>query len=586
MHRPQFVAHPEDEAAITIEDQFYLGHERSLLLKPVTQEGANEVSLYLSTAEPYYDYFSSKVIKGPGRTTVPVTLEAIPLFQRGGSIVTRRDLIRRSAPLMWRDPVTLVVALDSKGEAQGTIYTDDGETYDFEKGDYVWRRFSFMPQGKGKTASYSLSNVNLASTSSNAWAQKSEPIRVDTIIVLGLPQEPQCIREGSVESGLAYSWQPPSSSIIKTSSHASNLTIENADLALTKEWTLAFSFDVCPRKTPAPNHLSSLESDACPPNHFQCENKGHQASCLLLSRVNDGICDPECCDGSDEFDGKVECKNRCNEVGAAFRKERDETMRKRRVGAKEREAYIKFGRQEKDKLEREVTQLQMDITKLEGASSRLQQVLKDSEAQSAEEIARKKSSRLYRRLEEHQATIKSLRETRTELRADLDTLKRILEDLQKGYNPNYQDMAVKGAVKGFEEWLKEAGLAVETPAEEGESEATIEPVAVQPPTDEYTDSKLREIEEEDLLALVEASDISAVQYNTVVNRGCSHWFALWPNCSQSSSWKITFRHPSKVIIARQLRASWMCCRRLAYSMFRKLKPAKGQVRSYRASVQD
>jgi alpha 1,3-glucosidase len=577
------VAHPQDEAAITVEDQFYLGHERSLLLKPVTQEGAKDVSLYLSTAEPYYDYFSNKVIRGPGRSTVPVSLDTIPLFQRGGSIVTRRDLIRRSAPLMWRDPITLVIALDSKGEAHGTVYTDDGETYDFEKGDYVWRHFSFTPQGKGKTASYSLSNTDLAANPLNAWTQKSEPIRIDTIVVLGLPQEPQCIREGSVESGIAYTWQPASSSIIKTTSLASNLTIENADLALTKEWTLSFSFDSCPKKTPAPSYLSSLQSDACPANHFRCENKGHQPSCLLLSRVNDGICDPECCDGSDEFDGKVECKNRCNEVGTAFRKERDETMRKRRVGSQEREAYIKFGRQEKDKLEREVTQLQMEITKLEGASARLQQVLKDSEAQNAEEVARKKSSRLYRRLEEHQATIKSLRETRADLRGDLDTLKRILEDLQKGYNPNYQDMAVKGAVKGFEEWLKEAGLAVETPSEEGGSEATIESIVAQPPADEYTDSKLREMEEEDLLALVEASDISAVQYNTVVNRACLRLsFLTLTNSWQSSNWKITYRHPFKGTIAQQLKASWMCCRRSACSTFPKPKLEKGQVRSRRA----
>lgn len=30
--------------------------------------------------------------------------------------------------------------------------------------------------------------------------------------------------------------------------------------------------------------------------------------------VNDGVCD--CCDGSDEYDGRVKCENTCDKVGS------------------------------------------------------------------------------------------------------------------------------------------------------------------------------------------------------------------------------------------------------------------------------
>jgi protein kinase C substrate 80K-H len=30
--------------------------------------------------------------------------------------------------------------------------------------------------------------------------------------------------------------------------------------------------------------------------------------------------EPECCDGSDEYDGKIECPNICGKVGAEYRK--------------------------------------------------------------------------------------------------------------------------------------------------------------------------------------------------------------------------------------------------------------------------
>jgi hypothetical protein len=234
--------------------------------------------------------------------------------------------------------------------------------------------------------------------------------------------------------------------------------------------------------------------------------------------VNDGICDPSCCDGSDEFDGKVECRNRCAEVGSLFRKERDESLRKHRVGAKQRDVYIKTGKQEKDRLEKELTQLQISLTTLESTSARLQAVLKDTEAQSAEEITRKKQSRLYRRLEEHQAAIRDLRQSRAGLRDDLDTLKRILDDLQKGYNPNYQDMAVKGAVKGFEEWQKEHGVIAADPSEEDGDEASPVPAGAEAVADKWSDAQLQELEGEDLLALIESSEISASQYEGVVNR--------------------------------------------------------------------
>ncbi|KAK8651072.1 hypothetical protein V6N13_140687 [Hibiscus sabdariffa] len=53
-------------------------------------------------------------------------------------------------------------------------------------------------------------------------------------------------------------------------------------------------------------------TSACPGGKFFCKNVGH-SPLLYSSRVNDGICD--CCDGSDEYDGKVKCPNTCNKAG-------------------------------------------------------------------------------------------------------------------------------------------------------------------------------------------------------------------------------------------------------------------------------
>ena len=41
-----------------------------------------------------------------------ITIHQIPVFQRGGHIVPRRERQRRSSSLTHRDPFTLIVTLD------------------------------------------------------------------------------------------------------------------------------------------------------------------------------------------------------------------------------------------------------------------------------------------------------------------------------------------------------------------------------------------------------------------------------------------------------------------------------------------
>lgn len=45
-------------------------------------------------------------------------------------------------------------------------------------------------------------------------------------------------------------------------------------------------------------------------------------------------------------------------------------------------------------------------------------------------------------------------ERQTNLKQELEKLTNLLDDLSKGYNPNYQDMAVKGAVMAYRSWRR------------------------------------------------------------------------------------------------------------------------------------
>ncbi len=198
--RPQYYVFPADERGFAIDDQFYLG-STGLLAKPVTSEDADSVDIYLADAAttPYYDYFSYKIYStghtgvgaiigsASGKTvTVPAPLDTIPLLLRGGHIIPRRDRPRRSSGLMAHDPFTLLVALDAAGHATGTLYLDDGATFDYQSGAYIHRRFTL--DAKGALVSEDISDpVTRTSKIATKYARDMSGVRVERIVLVGVP---------------------------------------------------------------------------------------------------------------------------------------------------------------------------------------------------------------------------------------------------------------------------------------------------------------------------------------------------------------------------------------------------------------
>ncbi|PGG96710.1 hypothetical protein AJ79_09480 [Helicocarpus griseus UAMH5409] len=181
--RPQYYVHPDDEAGFAIDDQLYLG-STGLLAKPVVTEGASSVDVYLADDEQYYDYFDYTVYQGAGKKhTVQAPLEKVPILMQGGHIIPRKDRPRRSSGLMKWDPFTLVVALDRNGQADGTLYVDDGETYDYQNGAYIHRRFSFS------SSSLSSEDIGAKGTKTGQYLKTMAGVRVEKIIIVGAPAE-------------------------------------------------------------------------------------------------------------------------------------------------------------------------------------------------------------------------------------------------------------------------------------------------------------------------------------------------------------------------------------------------------------
>jgi len=181
--RPNFYVHPSDEKGFAVDDQLYIG-SYGLLAKPVVTEGAESVDVYLADDEPYYDYFDYTLYQGPGTKTIKAPLDKVPLLMQGGHIIPRRDRQRRSSGLMKWDPYTLVVVLDKSGNAEGTLYVDDGETFDYQEGAYIKRKFSF----DGATNLLTSIDVGEKGAKSAAYMKTMAKVRIEKVIVIGAPK--------------------------------------------------------------------------------------------------------------------------------------------------------------------------------------------------------------------------------------------------------------------------------------------------------------------------------------------------------------------------------------------------------------
>ncbi|KAF8450938.1 glucosidase II beta subunit-like-domain-containing protein [Boletus edulis BED1] len=189
-------------------------------------------------------------------------------------------------------------------------------------------------------------------------------------------------------------------------------------------------------------------TSACPGTTFYCKNVGHIGATIPSSRVQDGLCELECCDGSDEAPGV--CSNICEEVGKEYRKRVEAERKLRKTGSKIRATYIAFAQKEKNRIEKLTVDLEREVASRELEVERLRDIAKRAESISAAELERKKQSPLYQSLLTHQMALTSLRNEHNKHLETEKALGAILDSLRTGYNPNYQDMAVLEAVRGWE----------------------------------------------------------------------------------------------------------------------------------------
>ncbi|MGA8431265.1 MAG: glycoside hydrolase family 31 protein [Candidatus Sulfotelmatobacter sp.] len=135
--RPLVMDFRTDPRALDIGDQFMYGP--AFLVNPVTQPAATSRQLYLPEAK-WYDFWSGEMIAGPKSIDAAAPIDRMPLYVRAGSIVPLGPEMEWSTQKP-EDPIELRIYRGADG--QFTLYEDENDNYNYEKGTYATIPFSW-----------------------------------------------------------------------------------------------------------------------------------------------------------------------------------------------------------------------------------------------------------------------------------------------------------------------------------------------------------------------------------------------------------------------------------------------------------
>ncbi|WP_248925211.1 TIM-barrel domain-containing protein [Paenibacillus hamazuiensis] len=125
------------------DDQFMVGGD--LLVAPLfAGEASREVLLPPGV---WYGLETGERYDGGVIVTVQSGLERIPVFVREGAVIPLMPALDRAPRAGEKVPLDIVHFGDASGEA--LLYDDDGETFDYERGQHIWRKLVVRRNGDG-----------------------------------------------------------------------------------------------------------------------------------------------------------------------------------------------------------------------------------------------------------------------------------------------------------------------------------------------------------------------------------------------------------------------------------------------------
>lgn len=214
--RPLFFEFPHEEQLNNIDNEFMVGD--ILLVCPVLDQNVQELTCYFPGHEEiWYDRDTYQTIKTNGLMKIQAPINKVPVYQRGGTIVPTKQRVRRSSVLMKDDPYTLIVAIDLKAIAKGSLYIDDEESFEYRDGHFIYVEYEYI---NNQLISKCL---HCKDFSSKSWVEK--------VMIVGIPNV-------FTKASIQVNGGSLSELSVLYNTHNQVLTVRKPAVGIAQNWTI------------------------------------------------------------------------------------------------------------------------------------------------------------------------------------------------------------------------------------------------------------------------------------------------------------------------------------------------------------
>jgi alpha-glucosidase len=147
LFRPLLLNYQDDANTLNIDDEFMIGDD--LLAAPVLEPGATRRLVYLPKGI-WFDYWTRAQYKGGQTFPVDAPIDTLPLFVRGGAILPLGPEMSWVGEKPFA-PITFEIYPDQRGQAEASLYEDDGLSPAYRQGAYRRLSVHATKSGNGYT---------------------------------------------------------------------------------------------------------------------------------------------------------------------------------------------------------------------------------------------------------------------------------------------------------------------------------------------------------------------------------------------------------------------------------------------------
>ncbi|HOZ70334.1 MAG TPA: glycoside hydrolase family 31 protein [Chitinophagaceae bacterium] len=130
--RPLVMDFSEDPLAVSQAYQYMFG--KSILVAPVTAPNTNTWDVYLPKSTAWYDFWTDKKYMGGQSVKAPAPTDKIPLFVKAGAIIPFGKEMQYTGE---KPNDTLEIRIYTGADGTFSLYEDEGDNYQYEKGMYT-----------------------------------------------------------------------------------------------------------------------------------------------------------------------------------------------------------------------------------------------------------------------------------------------------------------------------------------------------------------------------------------------------------------------------------------------------------------